>query len=268
MSGQVMTDNEFELFRVWVYDQAGISMSPAKKPLIMSRLQRRVAHFGLQSYAQYYKLITGGTEKAEPQICLDLLTTNETYFFREPKHFEFLRDRALAERRPGTTFRVWSAACSSGEEPWSIAMLLASKLGDIGWEIVASDISTRVLARAESAHYAIERAEKIPRPYLTRYCQRGINAQDGTFRIVPELRRRVKFMQVNLIAPLPDVGTFDLIFLRNVLIYFDMQTKAAVVRQLCNALRPGGYFYCGHSESLHGMGLPLTTIQPAVYQRQ
>ena len=251
MSGQVMTDSEFELFRAWVYDQAGISMSPAKKPLIMSRLQRRVAHFGLQTYAQYYKL-----------------TTNETYFFREPKHFEFLRDRALAERRPGTTFRVWSAACSSGEEPWSIAMLLASKLGDMGWEILASDISTRVLDRAQSAHYAIERAEKIPRPYLTRFCQRGVNAQEGTFRIVPELRRRVKFMQVNLIAPLPDVGTFDLIFLRNVLIYFDMQTKAAVVRQLCNALRPGGYFYCGHSESLHGMGLPLTTIQPAVYQRQ
>ena len=147
-------------------------------------------------------------------------------------------------------------------------MTLAPLLGENGWEMLASDISTRVLARAQTAHYAMERAEHIPRPLLTRYCLRGVRAQEGTFRVVPELRRRVKFLQVNLIAPLPEVGVFDLIFLRNVLIYFDMETKAKVVRQLCAALRPGGYFFCGHSESLHGMNLPLTTIHPAIYQRQ
>ena len=147
-------------------------------------------------------------------------------------------------------------------------MTLASQLRDSAWEIVASDISTRVLARAQTAQYAMERDEHIPRELLTRYCLRGVRAQEGTFRVVPELRRRLSFMQVNLIAPLPDLGQFDLIFLRNVLIYFDMETKAKVVRQLCKALRPGGYFFCGHSESLHGMNLPLTTIHPAIYQRQ
>ena len=147
-------------------------------------------------------------------------------------------------------------------------MLLASHLAPGTWEIMGSDISTRVLARAQSAHYAMERAEHIPRTLLTRFCLRGVGSQEGTFRIVPDLRRRVSFRQVNLIAPLPDVGLFDLIFLRNVLIYFDMETKAAVVRQLCSALRPGGFFFCGHSESLHGMNLPLTSLHPAIYQRQ
>ena len=147
-------------------------------------------------------------------------------------------------------------------------MTLAAQLRDSAWEVMASDISTRVLARAQTAHYAMERAEHIPRALLTRYCLRGVRAQEGTFRVVPELRRRLSFMQVNLIAPLPDLGQFDLIFLRNVLIYFDMETKTKVVRQLCKALRPGGYFFCGHSESLHGMNLPLTTIHPAIYQRQ
>ncbi len=268
MSVYVLSDPEFKLLRDWVYAQAGINLSPAKKPLVMSRLQKRLIHFGLNSFGEYHQLITAGVERTEPQIALDLLTTNETYFFREPKHFDFLRDRALPARLPGTTFRVWSAACSSGEEAWSIAMLLASHLAPGTWEIMGSDISTRVLARAQSAHYAMERAEHIPRTLLTRFCLRGVGSQEGTFRIVPDLRRRVSFRQVNLIAPLPDVGLFDLIFLRNVLIYFDMETKAAVVRQLCSALRPGGFFFCGHSESLHGMNLPLTSLHPAIYQRQ
>ena len=268
MTVTALNDHDFGLLRDWVYAQAGINMSPAKKPLVMSRLQKRLMHFGLESFGDYYRLITDARELQEAQIALDLLTTNETYFFREPKHFDFMRERAVPERRAGTTYRVWSAACSSGEEPWSVAMTLASLLGENGWEMLASDISTRVLARAQSAHYAMERAEHIPRPLLTRYCLRGVRSQEGTFRVVPELRRRVKFLQVNLIAPLPDVGVFDLIFLRNVLIYFDMETKAKVVRQLCAALRPGGYFFCGHSESLHGMSLPLTTIHPAIYQRQ
>ena len=246
MSIPQLTDSEFTSLRDWVYERAGISMSGAKKHLVTSRLHKRLVHFGLQSFGDYHRYITGPGAGAETQIALDLLTTNETYFFREPKHFDFLRDRALKERRPGATYRVWSAACSSGEEPWSIAMLLADHLADGTWEIVASDLSTRVLERARSAHYAMERAEHIPRALLHKYCLRGVGAQDGTFRIIPELRRRVTFRQVNLIEPLPDVGQFDVIFLRNVLIYFDAATKERVVRQLCAALRPGGYFFCGH----------------------
>ncbi len=268
MTTPILSDHEFGLLRDWVYTQAGINMSAAKKPLVTSRLLKRVTHHGLRSFGDYYRLITDGQSREEPQIALDLLTTNETYFFREPKHFDFLRTRAVLERRPGVAYRVWSAACSSGEEPWSIAMTLAESLREAPWEIVASDLSTRVLERAKSAHYALERAEHIPRPLLTKYCLKGVGSQDGTFRIVPELRQRIRFLQVNLISTLPDVGTFDLIFLRNVLIYFDLETKAQVVRRLCARLRPGGYFFCGHSESLHGMDLPLTALQPAIYVRK
>lgn len=147
-------------------------------------------------------------------------------------------------------------------------MTLADMLYDAPWEIVASDLSTRVLERARSAHYAMERAEHIPQALLKKYCLRGVGAQDGTFCIDQPLRQRVRFEQVNLVQPLPDYGSFDLIFLRNVLIYFDLETKTRVVRRLCERLRPGGYFFCGHSESLHGMDLPLSPIQPAIYLRK
>ena len=266
MSTPVLTDQEFGLLRDWVYAEAGINLSAAKKPLVTSRLLRRLSHHGLRSFGAYYGLITS-SGSAETQIALDLLTTNETYFFREPKHFEFLRDRALPARRPGQPYRVWSAACSSGEEPWSIAMTLADALGD-AWEVTASDLSTRVLAQARNAQYPIERAEQIPRAQLVRHCLKGVGRQDGTFRIGPALRGRVRFLQVNLVNALPELGSFDVIFLRNVLIYFDAETKAQVVRRLCGALRPGGYFFCGHAESLHGMDVPLTGVQPAVYVRK
>ena len=147
-------------------------------------------------------------------------------------------------------------------------MTLADELPDSPWEILASDLSTRVLERARSAHYAMERAEHIPQPLLRKYCLRGVGSQAGTFRIDQPLRQRVQFRQVNLVRPLPEVGTFDLVFLRNVLIYFDVETKAQVVRQLCEKLRPGGFFLCGHSESLHGLDLPLIPLQPAIYQRK
>jgi len=267
MTTPVLSDHEFGLLRDWVHARAGISLSAAKKPLVTSRLLRRLSHHGLHSFGAYYGLITGGGDNPETQIALDLLTTNETYFFREPKHFEFLRERALPARRPGQPFRVWSAACSSGEEAWSIAMTLADALGE-AWEVTASDLSTRVLAQARNAQYPLERAEHIPRPQLVRHCLKGIGRQAGTFRVGPALRARVRFLQVNLVDTLPELGSFDLIFLRNVLIYFDAETKAQVVRRLCGALRPGGHFFCGHAESLHGMDVPLTGIQPAVYVRK
>ncbi len=262
-----ISDAEFQLLRDWLYERSGINLSDAKKQLVMGRLQKRLAHHGLVRYGDYHRLLQSGRVPEEAQIATDLLTTNETYFFREPKHFDFLRGQAVPSRRAGMTYRVWSAACSSGEEPWSIAMTLADTIGSAGWEILATDLSTRVLKRAESAHYAMERADHIPRELLVRHCLRGVGSQDGTFRIVDALRQRVRFMQVNLVETLPDVGQFDLVFLRNVLIYFDAATKEAVVRRLCAALRPGGYFFCGHSESLHGMRLPLKAIRPAIYQK-
>ena len=263
-----LSDIEFGLLRDWVYARAGIAMSDAKKHLMVGRLQKRLLHHGLRSYAAYHQMISSGHALDESQMALDLLTTNETSFFREPKHFDFLHTRVLPERRAGSPLRVWSAACSSGEEPWSIATVRAEKIADGRWEILASDLSSRVLAQAQAGQYAMERADHIPRALLTKYCLRGVGSQDGTFRIGPQLRRRLSFRQVNLIEKLPDVGVFDLIVLRNVLIYFDADTKAAVVRRLCANLRPGGYFFCGHSESLHGMELPFEAVQPAVYRKR
>lgn len=266
MTTAILTDKEFEQFRSMIYSRAGISMSDAKRTLVAGRLAKRVKLHGLRSYGDYYKRITGG-DAAELQIAIDLLTTNETHFFREPKHFEFLRSKVLPHHRPGRPFRVWSAASSSGEEPYSIAMLLADSLGTAAWEVVGSDISTRVLDRARRGHYPMERLEEIPRPYLTRFCLKGVGAQEGTLLISRELRERVQFQQVNLIEPLPKLGEFDVIFLRNVMIYFDQETKVSLVSRMLPLLRPGGHFLISHSESLNGISSAYEVVAPAIYRK-
>lgn len=263
-----LTDCEFAQFQGWVHRAAGIHLSPAKKALVCGRLEKRLKHYGLSSYGKYFRLLTDGLQPQEAQTALDLLTTNETYFFREEKHFSLLRDHILLERRPGKAFRIWSAACSSGEEPYSLAMLLADQLASAPWEILASDISTRVLERARSGHYAIERAEKIPEAYLKAYCLKGIGQQAGSFLIERSLRARIDFRQINLNEPLPAVGEFDAIFLRNVMIYFAAETKRRVVERLVPKLRPGGYLVIGHSESLNGVSEELRQIYPSVYRKQ
>jgi chemotaxis protein methyltransferase CheR len=263
----VISDAEFAQFQKLLHRLAGIHMAPEKKALVCGRLNKRLKHYGLASYGEYLRLLGSGQEPQEIQMAVDLLTTNETYFFREPKHFALLRDRILPARRPGAPFRIWSAACSSGEEPYSLAMLLADRLGDAPWEIVASDISTRVLARARSGHYAIERADNIPPPYLKAFCLKGIGAQDGSFLIDRSLRARIDFRQVNLNERLPQLGSFDVIFLRNVMIYFDVATKRQVVQRLLGALRPGGYLLVGHSESLNGINDHVQPVAPSVYRK-
>jgi len=264
--GQI-SEREFQAIRAWIREAAGINLSEQKKALIVGRLAARLRHHGLESYGQYFDLLQSGTQPAEVQIAVDLLTTNETHFFREPKHFDFLREKILAGRQAGRAFRAWSAASSTGEEPYSIAMTLADSLGEAPWEVVASDLSSRVLARAETGHYAIARAKTIPRAYLQRYCLKGVASQEGTFLIDPRLRSRVRFMQVNLVAPLPQLREFDVIFLRNVMIYFDMPTKLEVVSRMLPYLARGGHIIVGHSESLNGVSDALKSVQPSIYRR-
>lgn len=267
MQDEQITDAEFELFRAMLSRVAGISLSPAKKPLLCGRLSKRLRHYGLTSYGDYFKLISGAQAGNEFQVALDLLTTNETYFFREPKHFEFLRNEILPAVNPGRTFRLWCGASSTGEEPYSLAMTLADGLGKQPWDIVASDICTRVLEKARTGHYAMERMENIPPQHLSRYCLRGVGANEGTFLVSPELRSRVRFMQINLNAPLPKLGEFDAIFLRNVLIYFSPETKRQVVMRMLPLLRPGGVFIVGHSESLSGIVDGLSAVRPSIYRK-
>ena len=262
-----ISEREFHAIRTWIREAAGINLSEQKKALIVGRLASRLRHYGLESYGQYFGLLQSGAHPAELQVAVDLLTTNETHFFREPKHFDFLREKILAGRQAGRAFRAWSAASSTGEEPYSIAMTLADSLGEAPWEVVVSDLSSRVLARAETGHYAIARAKTIPRAYLQRYCLKGVASQEGTFLINPRLRSRVRFMQVNLVAPLPQLREFDVIFLRNVMIYFDMPTKLEVVSRMLPYLARGGHIIVGHSESLNGVSDALKSVQPSIYRR-
>ena len=199
---------------------------------------------------------------------MDLLTTNETYFFREPKHFDFLRQQALAAHGRTAMFRVWSAASSSGEEAYSIAMVLADCLGsDTPWEVMGSDISTRVLRGAQRAHYSAERARNIPASYLKRFCLRGTQEYQGTLLIDHALRSRVHFRQLNLNAALPQLGTFDIVFLRNVMIYFSDATKREVVERVIATLKPGGHFLIGHSESLSDITQAVQALAPSIYRK-
>lgn len=262
-----ITDQEFTRFQRLIHQIAGISLSPAKKALVCGRLGKRLAQYHLRSYDEYFNLLTDKHHQDELQTAVDLLTTNETYFFREPKHFDFLRQKILPVHKPGRPFRVWSAASSSGEEAYSIAMVLADLLGDSHWEVVASDICTKVLAKARAGHYPLERTTGISHEHLSRYCLKGIGSQAGTLLVEKTLRARVNFMQLNLSKPLPALGEFDVIFLRNVMIYFDMDTKRQVVQRMLPLLRPGGHFLVGHSESLNGVVDTLQSISPAIYRK-
>ena len=259
--------DEFKQFKDWLYAVAGISLSEHKHALVMGRLAPRLRHYQLASHGEYFSLLAGGQFPGEVQIAVDLLTTNETHFFREPKHFDFLRQQILPTHPSGRSMRVWSAACSTGEEPYSIAMTLAAALGERPWEVLASDLSSRVLERARSGHYAMARAKTIPPEYLHAYCLKGVGEHDGTFLIDAKIRKRVQFMQVNLNNALPDLGEFDVIFLRNVMIYFDLPTKREVINKLAKRLRAGGRLIIGHSESLHTVSNVLESVAVSIYQK-
>ncbi|HYR25789.1 MAG TPA: protein-glutamate O-methyltransferase CheR, partial [Aquabacterium sp.] len=189
------------------------------------------------------------------------------HFFREPRHFELMRDVILPAHPAGQPMRVWSAASSTGQEPYSLAMLMAHILGDRPWEVFGSDLSLRVLERARTALYDMVLSKEIPEAFLRAYCLKGVGAQSGRFLIAPEISRRVRFAQINLIEALPEVGEFDVIFLRNVMIYFNEATKREVVERLLRQLKPGGWFIVGHSETLHGLSPHLTAVAPSVYRR-
>lgn len=241
-------------------------MHAGKKALICGRLGKRLQHHGLRTYGEYFALIHSEEGVAERQICIDLLTTNETYFFREPKHFEWLQQHL--QQLPDSTqpLRVWSAASSSGEEAYSLAMTLA-EYGEQPWEVLGTDISTRMIERASTGHYSMVRARQVPMAYLKKYCLRGTGSQEGTMLINKALRSQVTFMPMNLNEELPTLGQFDVIFLRNVMIYFSTATKQAVVDRLVRQLRPGGYLCIGYSESLNDLQHDLQLQAPAIFRK-
>lgn len=260
-----ITHTEFSQFQRLIFDIAGISMSESKKVLLVGRLSKRLRHLGFSRFSEYYSHVKDKRNNDELQTMVDALTTNETYFFREPQHFEFLRKRA--GECGGSTFRVWSAAASSGEEAYSIAMVLGEALGDSSWEVVGTDISSRVLDKAKRGHYSLERTDGIPNAMLKRYCLKGMGEHEGTLLICKALRDRVRFLYSNLMAPRKDIGVFDVIILRNVMIYFNNDTKRKVITNLVPYLKADGHFIVGHSESLNGLTNELAIVQPTIYRR-
>lgn len=262
-----ITDHEFTQFQRFIFEAAGISLSSSKKELVSGRLAKRLQHCQVGSYGAYFQLLTSGTAADEVQTAVDLLTTNETYFFREPKHFDLLREQALAAAGRSQPFRVWSAASSTGEEAYSIAMVLADCLEGTRWEVIGSDISSRVLQGACSGHYCLQRTRHIPPSYLRRFCLKGIGPQQDTLLIERSLRSKVRFIRVNLNTALPELGSFDIIFLRNVMIYFNVDTKRQVVARVLSLLKPGGHFYIGHSESLNEITSAVQPLSPSIYRK-
>ncbi len=263
-----ITDVEFNQLRQFFEAASGIRLADSKKTLVCGRLSKRLRHFGLQNYRDYIELIRGDTNLSERQTAIDLLTTNETHFFREPKHFDFLRQTLLQRLQTGLIgpVKIWSAASSTGEEAYSLAMTLSELLGDKPWSIFASDISTRVLEDAQAAIYPAQRANEVPRALASKYLLEGFDEFSGSYKIVASLRKRVNFAQINLMEPLPQLEPFDMIFLRNVLIYFDNPSKKKIVEALAKKLKPNGLLFIGHSETLSGLTDVYKSVAPTVYR--
>ena len=263
---QPLKKNEFEWISRFLYERTGITLNDGKQALVMGRLDKRLRKRGLTEYGDYFSLLGMPGFEDETTVAIDLLTTNETYFFREPKHFEFLQKVIFPQYAKQRGMRIWSAASSSGEEAYTIAMTLAEYFPGDGWEILGSDISTKVLEKASRALYPLSAADKIPPLLLKKYCLKGGDEFEDFFLIDAALRSKVRFFPVNLIEPLPDIGLLDVIFLRNVMIYFDQETKQKLVQRLVEKLRPGGYVFISHSETLNGIKTALKLVSPSIYR--
>lgn len=266
-SDRLITPEEFAWIRTFLFERTGIELKSGKESMVMGRLDRRLRHYELDNYSEYFARL-GPHNPVETQLAIDLLTTNETYFFREPSHFEFLA-KAVQELpwRP-SPLRVWSAACSSGQEAYTIAMTLAESLPEEReWQILGTDISSRMVETARRGMYPLEAAENIPRHLLHTYGLRGRGEFDGYMAIDRELAAHVSFQQANLMDLPASLGVFDVIFLRNVMIYFDSETKAKVVHNLLPRLKSGGHLIIGHSETLNGITDRVVAVRPTIYRK-
>lgn len=269
-----LTDVEFGRFRELVEREVGIHLSSVKQALVNARLLSRIRELGLATFQQYYDRVIASPHDELIRF-INAICTNETRFFREPAQFEYLRT-ALVSRwrtegdahRHARRLRVWSAACSSGEEPYTLAMTLLDCLPpDWAVEIVATDVSTKVLDKAVKAVYPMQRVREIPSELHQRFLLRGVGSRAGSFRIGPSARAVVTFQRENLVTgDFNGLGRFDLILCRNVLMYFRPETRRNVVSRLLGQLNPAGQLFVGHSESLHGLDLDLETVAPTIYR--
>jgi chemotaxis protein methyltransferase CheR len=271
-----LTDADFEKFRRIIYDTAGITLNEGKKELLRARLGKIMRRRAIVSFTQYLKIIEDDDSGEELTVLLDAISTNVTSFFREPDHFTFLESTvlpALASARMNgeRKLRIWCAGCSTGEEPYTLAVTLRESLPAVdSWDarILATDISTRVLQIARHGIYSGDKLKTVPSPVLNRwFVPAEVHGEGGYYRVQHVLRKMVTFAHLNLHAEYPFKGPFDAIFCRNVMIYFDRQTQETLVNRYHNYLADGGYLFIGHSESLNSVAHPFKYVRPAVYRK-
>jgi chemotaxis protein methyltransferase CheR len=257
----------FESVTQLFHSVSGIKLGDHKHALVSGRLQRLAQEAGETDLDAYVnRLVSGNAPATEMTRVIDRLTTNETYFFREPQHFNDLSERLRAHAAAGKgEFTVWSAASSSGEEAYSVAMLMADVLGNAPWQVIGTDLSTSVVESARRGLYPMDRARMVPPAYLKRFCLKGQGEHEGQLLVAKALRERVRFLTANLMQTLPQLPAFDVIFLRNVLIYFDNDAKAQIVRRVLGQLKPQGVLYTGHAESLSTLNLPVKALATAIH---
>jgi len=267
-----ITDEEFERFRSLVYRESGISLNDGKKSLVVSRLSNRLRTLGLKTFHDYFEHVATETAGDEFTQMLDCISTNKTDFFREPRHFQFLRERILPSLEAQKRIRIWSSACSSGEEPYTIAMTLYDGVATpLQWDckVLASDLSTRVLTQAASGVYEEERLRELSPEIVPRHFLKGSGAQAGMVRVKPHLSDMILFQRINLMDERYPIKTpLDVIFCRNVMIYFDRPTQEALVNKFHRYLKPGGHLFIGHSESLQWVEHPFQSVAPTIYRKK
>jgi len=270
-----LRESEFRKISEMIYELCGINLHDGKKELVQARLNKRLNLLGLDSYGDYIKYVECDESGEELTKMVDSLSTNVTYFFRESDHFDFLSNRVLAkfnaEKERQRKFRVWCAGCSSGEEAYTIAMTLRenlSRVDSVDALILASDISTRVLTAAREARYGLAKFKETPAVLRERYFDSEGIGDKRVFTAKQSLRSMVRFAYLNLTEPWPMKGQFDVIFCRNVMIYFDHKTQAELVNRFYGILKPGGYFFTGHSESLTGISHKFNFVRPSIYLKK
>ena len=266
-----LTPKEFQQIQNLVYQKAGITLSEQKQSLVVSRLSKRITQLALPSFQAYYDFVMSGDDQEELTQMLDLMSTNKTDFFREPVHFDFLKERIIPSLSSTKHIRIWSSASSTGEEPYSIAMTFLDAVSNPRqWDckILASDISTRVLAKAAEGVYEEERVSNLSSSMVKRHCLRGRGAQEGFVKMRQQVSELVIYRRINLMdESFPIRSPLDVIFCRNVMIYFDRPTQAALMAKFHHYLKPGGYLFIGHSESLQWIEHPFVYVEPTIYQK-
>ncbi len=271
-----MTNDDFNRLSEFIFIQSGIKMPPVKKIMLQSRLQKRLRELKILSYKEYADYVFSPEgQKKEIIHMFDVVSTNKTDFFREPVHFDFLNDTVLInfinDQRLNYNLKVWSAGCSSGEEPYTIAITLnefKNKNPKFDYTITGTDISTQILQNAAFAVYKEERIANIPLEIKKKYFLKSKEKEKKTVRVVKTLRDKVNYQRLNFMDNTYNIAeVFDVVFCRNVLIYFDRETQEQVIGKLCNKLKSGGYLFIGHSESIMAMNLPLEQIKPTIFRR-